>query len=140
VHGMEQMTLDIGKDFEIVTVSFNPHETWQLAGAKKNNYMEKFSKPGVPAAWHFLTGQEPAIKSLADAAGFRYYYDRRTKQFAHASGIMVLTPEGKVALSIRDRIQAARSAAGSGGGIQEPDRRAHRQDSAVLFPLRSDDR
>ncbi|MDP8982163.1 MAG: SCO family protein [Acidobacteriota bacterium] len=96
VHGMEQMTLDIGKDFEIVTVSFNPRDTWQLAGAKKGNYMEKFSKPGVPAAWHFLTGQEASVKALADAAGFRYYYDRRTKQFAHASAIMIATPDGKL--------------------------------------------
>ena len=96
VHSMEKMTLDIGKDFEVVTVSFNPQESWQLAQNKKTNYLEKFSRPEARQGWHFLTGQEAAIKQLADSVGFRYAYDPRTKQFAHASGVMVITPEGKV--------------------------------------------
>ena len=96
-HAMEGISLNIGKDYEVVTVSFNPHETWQLAGAKKANYIEKFQGKGVEQGWHFLTGQEDAIKQLADSVGFRYKYDPITKQFAHASGIMVLTPEGRVA-------------------------------------------
>ena len=96
-HTMEQITLNLGPDFEVVTVSFNPHESWQLAAAKKANYVEKYKRKGAAQAWHFLTGQQDAIKELADTAGFHYKYDPVTKQYAHASGIMVLTPEGKIA-------------------------------------------
>jgi protein SCO1/2 len=96
-HSMEQSTLDLGKDYEVVTVSFNPRETWQLAAAKKANYIEKYKGKGTAEGWHFLTGQEDNIKKLADAAGFHYKYDPISKQFAHASGIMVITPEGRIA-------------------------------------------
>jgi protein SCO1 len=96
-HTMEQTTLNLGSDFDVVTVSFNPKETWQLAAAKKANYVEKYKRHGAAQGWHFLTGEEQAIKKLADTAGFHYKYDPITKQYAHASGIMVLTPEGKIA-------------------------------------------
>jgi protein SCO1/2 len=96
-HTMEQVSLNLGPDFDVVTVSFNPAETWQLAAAKKANYVEKYKRQGAAQGWHFLTGQADAIKKLADTAGFHYKYDPITKQFAHASGIMVLTPEGKIA-------------------------------------------
>jgi protein SCO1/2 len=96
-HTMEQMSLDVNKDYDVVTVSFNPKEFWQLAGAKKSNYLEKYQRKGAAEGWHFLTGKEESIKALADAAGFHYKYDPVTKQFAHASGIIVLTPEGKIA-------------------------------------------
>jgi protein SCO1 len=96
-HTMEQISLNLGPDFDVVTVSFNPAETWQLAAAKKANYVEKYKRQGAAQGWHFLTGQEDAIKKLADTAGFHYKYDPITKQFAHASAIMVLTPEGKIA-------------------------------------------
>jgi protein SCO1/2 len=96
-HSMEQVSLNLGADFDVVTVSFNPHETWQLAAAKKANYVEKYQRKGATEGWHFLTGEEQAIKKLADTAGFHYKYDPVSKQFAHAAGIMVLTPEGKIA-------------------------------------------
>jgi protein SCO1 len=96
-HSMEQISLDLSRDYEVVTVSFNPHETWQLAASKKANYVEKYQRKGAVEGWHFLTGQEDNIKKLADAAGFHYKYDPISKQFAHASGIMVLTPEGRIA-------------------------------------------
>jgi len=95
-HTMEQVTLDIGKDFDVVTISFNPRETWQLAAAKKANYVEKYQRKGAAQGWHFLTGSEENIKKVADTAGFHYKYDPVSKQFAHAAGIMVLTPEGKI--------------------------------------------
>lgn len=95
-HTMQKMTLNIGRDYDVVTVSFNPHETWGLASAKKMTYVERFARPEAAKSWHFLTGEEANIKQLADAVGFRYVYDPNTKQFAHASGIMVITPEGKV--------------------------------------------
>jgi len=96
-HAMEQISLNVGSDYEVVTVSFNPQETWQLAGAKKANYVEKYQRTGAQAGWHFLTGQKDAIKTLADTVGFHYNWDPVSKQFAHASGILVLTPEGKIA-------------------------------------------
>ena len=96
-HTMEQISLSVGSDYQVVTVSFNPKESWQLATAKKANYIEKYHRPGAKEGWHFLTGDQAAIKSLTDTVGFHYNYDPISKQFAHASGIMVLTPEGKIA-------------------------------------------
>jgi protein SCO1 len=96
-HTMEQISLNVGSDYEVVTVSFNPKETWQLANAKKANYIEKYNRTGAKEGWHFLTGDEASIKSLADTVGFHYKYDPVNNQFAHASAIYVITPEGKIA-------------------------------------------
>lgn len=96
-HSMEQISLNLGADFDVVTVSFNPHETWQLAASKKANYVEKYQRKGAAEGWHFLTGEEANIQKLAETAGFHYKYDPITKQYAHAAGIMVLTPDGKIA-------------------------------------------
>jgi protein SCO1/2 len=95
-HTMEGISLDVGKDYEVVTVSFNPRDTWQLAGAKKSNYVEKYKRQGAAEGWHFLVGTDENVKKLADTVGFHYKYDPISKQFAHASGIMVMTPEGKI--------------------------------------------
>jgi protein SCO1 len=96
-HTMEQISLNVGSDYEVVTVSFNPKETWQLANAKKANYVEKYNRSGAKEGWHFLTGDEASIKSLADTVGFHYKYDPVNNQFAHASAIYVITPEGRIA-------------------------------------------
>jgi protein SCO1 len=96
-HTMEQISLNVGSDYEVVTVSFNPKETWQLANAKKANYIEKYNRSGAKEGWHFLTGDEASIKSLADTVGFHYKYDPVNNQFAHASAIYVITPEGRIA-------------------------------------------
>jgi len=96
-HVMQETSLNVGTDYQVVTVSFNPKETWQLADAKKGNYIEKYNRPGAKEGWHFLTGQPDAIKSLTETVGFHYNYDPINKQFAHASAIMILTPEGKIA-------------------------------------------
>jgi cytochrome c oxidase subunit 2 len=85
-----------GKEFTALTVSFDPREKPELAAAKKREYLERLNRPGVEEGWHFLTGEEPAIHALTKAVGFRYLWDPVTKQYAHASGIMVLTPGGKV--------------------------------------------
>lgn len=95
-HAMQQISLNAGSDYQVVTVSFNPKETWQLAFAKKGNYLEKYNRPGAKEGWHFLTGDEPSIKTLADTVGFHYKYDQASQQYVHASAIYVLTPEGKV--------------------------------------------
>ena len=92
-----QVSFNIGEQFEVVTVSFDPRETPDLAAAKKITYISAYNRPGAEASWHFLTGDEANIKRLTESVGFRYLWDEQTKQFAHASGIMVLTPEGKIA-------------------------------------------
>lgn len=92
-----QVSFNIGEQYEVVTVSFDPHETPELAAGKKTTYIKAYNRPGAEAGWHFLTGDQANIKRLADSVGFRYAWDEPTKQFAHASGIMILTPEGKLA-------------------------------------------
>src|SRR5271163_3554982 len=95
--GLKELpTTDIGKQFEVVTISIDPTESHVLAKVKQEMYVGMYGRPGAAQGWHFLTGDEPQIKQLADALGFRYAYDPDTKQFAHASAIMLLTPEGKV--------------------------------------------
>jgi protein SCO1 len=96
-HTMQQISLNVGSDYEVVAVSFNPKDTWPLATAKKANYIEKYNRPGAKEGWHFLTGDQASIKSLTETVGFHYNYDPISKQFAHASAIYVLTPEGKIA-------------------------------------------
>lgn len=93
---LKQVPLDMGKDYNVVTVSIDPTDTSVLAASKHQLYTGIYGRPGGARGWHFLTGQEPQIKALAAAVGFRYAYDPVSKQFAHASGIMILTPEGKL--------------------------------------------
>jgi protein SCO1 len=93
------LPFQIGKEFEVVTVSFDPRETSALAATKKQvyvNYLPERMHAGANEGWHFLTGDQQSIAQLTDAVGFRYHYDEATKQFAHASGIMVTTPQGKL--------------------------------------------
>jgi protein SCO1/2 len=91
------MSLNPGKDFEIVTVSFNPHDTPASATAKKAVYLERYRRPGAAEGWHFLTGDQPQIDRLTKAAGFRYAWDDETRQYAHPTGIVVATPQGRIA-------------------------------------------
>jgi protein SCO1 len=93
---LDVLSLVPGKDFEIVTVSFDPRDTPATASAKKAGYIARYKQPGAAAAWHFLTGDQPSIDRLTRAAGFRYVWDKDTKQFAHPSGVIVLTPDGRL--------------------------------------------
>src|SRR5579864_5456396 len=93
---MEQIPLTIGKDFNVVTVSIDPTEKPVLAEAKQALYTGMYGRPGAAAGWHFLVGEDSQIKQLANAVGFHYAYDPDSHQYAHASVIMVLTPEGKI--------------------------------------------
>jgi protein SCO1/2 len=94
--GLKAVSFDPGKDFEVVSVSFDPKDTYQLAGEKKQTYLKRYGRPNTANGWHFLTGDEANIKALTDAVGFHYKYDAATDQFAHASGIMILTPDGRL--------------------------------------------
>jgi len=96
VEALSPQTLSIGKEFNVVTVSFDAREKPPLAGAKKANYVWQYGRAGAESGWHFLTGDQQAIDRLTDAVGFHYRYDPATEQFAHASGIMVLTPDGRL--------------------------------------------
>ena len=94
VEGLRQIDYEIDNQFTVVTVSIDPREQPDLAAAKKVSYAQQYGRPGASAGWHFLTGEEPAIKRLADAVGYRYYYDSERDEFGHGSGIMMLTPDG----------------------------------------------
>ncbi|MCI0488270.1 MAG: SCO family protein [Blastocatellia bacterium] len=91
------LSFDVGKEFDVLTVSFDARETPEIAAAKKEEYIERYKREGAAAGWHFLTGDQAAIDALTRAVGFRYEYDPETDQFAHASGIQVLTSDGKLA-------------------------------------------
>jgi protein SCO1 len=96
LRAMRTISLDAGKDFEVVTVSFDPRETPALAYAKKASYIEKYRRPTGAAGWHFLTADQESIQRLAETVGFKYAFDEKANQFVHASAIMVLTPDGKL--------------------------------------------
>ena len=96
LRSLQLMNLSAGREFEIITVSFDPRETPVLASAKKNVYLTLYNRPGAWDGWHFLTGDEVSIRRLTDAVGFRYKWDEQSGQYAHAAGILVLTPQGKV--------------------------------------------
>ena len=85
-----------GQEYEIVTISFDAREGHELAAAKKANYLKDLQRPGAEQGWHFLTGDEASIKAVTDAVGFRFAWDEKSKEFAHASGIMVATPSGRL--------------------------------------------
>ena len=93
----KELPLELGSDFTIVTVSIDPTERPILARVKHELYTGLYGRPGGVKGWHFLTGGEAQIKTLAQAVGFRYAYDSASGQFAHPSGIMLLTPGGKLA-------------------------------------------
>lgn len=93
---LRMLSLDAGRDFSVIVVSINPNETPALAAAKKQGYLERYGRPGAEDGWHLLTGREPDIAAVADAVGFHYGYDPAIRQYAHASGITILTPQGKV--------------------------------------------
>ncbi len=96
VRALLDIPFDAGKEFQVVIVSFDPREKPELAAAKKKTYLERYGRPGAEAGFHFLTGEDDAIRPLAQAVGFHYHYDPRNDQFAHPSGIMILTPSGVI--------------------------------------------
>ncbi len=90
------LKFDVGKEFGVLTVSFDPRETPDMATAKKSEYLKRYGRPGAAAGWHFLTGPQESVDALTQAAGFQYQYDSKTGQFAHTTAIVVLTPAGKI--------------------------------------------
>jgi protein SCO1/2 len=94
---LEMLDFDAGREFQVLTVSFEPKETPELARAKKENYLKRYDRPTAEAGWHFLTGDAESIRRLTDAVGFKYVWDAKANQYAHAAGIVVVTPQGRIA-------------------------------------------
>lgn len=90
------LSFDVGKEFQVLTVSFNPREDAALAKSVKAAYLKRYKRPETEQGWHFLTGDQTSIDRLTRAVGFRYRYDSQKNQYAHAGGIMLLTPEGRL--------------------------------------------
>jgi protein SCO1 len=94
---LKAISLNPGKDFDVLTVSFDPNDTPEAATEKKAEMLKRYRRAGAAENWHFLTGSQDSIDALTKAVGFQYQYDKTTDQFAHTTGLMILTPEGKIA-------------------------------------------
>ncbi len=122
---LENIPPTVGKDFNVVTVSIDPTDTPVLAATKQAMYTGMYGRPDAAQGWNFLVGTQQEIKQLADAVGFHYAYDPDSKQFAHAAGIMVLTPQGKLSsyfygVQYRERDLRFALDQASGGKIGSP--------------------
>jgi protein SCO1 len=93
VGSMKALTFDVGKDFDVVTVSFDPNETTEMAAAKKRDIMKRYGRANADLGWHFLTGKADQINALTKSVGFEYQFDPKTEQYAHAAAIVMLTPD-----------------------------------------------
>jgi len=95
---MKGMSLDPGKDYDVVAISFDARENDKpgLAANKRQSYVDRFDRKGTEGGWHFLTGDQASIDAVTQAAGFKYQWDDKSNQFAHASGVMVVTPQGRL--------------------------------------------
>src|SRR5712671_4574600 len=96
VGSLKMLSFNPARDYEVLFVSFDPRETPDMAAKKKAAALSRFGRPETAAGWHFLTGKQEAIHAVAAAANFRYAFDEKHNLFAHASGIMLLTPDGRI--------------------------------------------
>ena len=137
----QAVSLEMGRDFKVVTVSFDPGEGPELAAQKKKQYVRAYRRDGADRGWHFLTGDRESIERLTQAVGFRYRYDPPSGQFgARQRHCDRDTPGAAGPISVRHRIFAARSAAGTRRKLGRPDRLACRPGAVALLPLRPADR
>jgi len=96
VSALRVLSFDVGKEFDVVAFSIDPEDTPEIAAAKKANYLKEYHRDGTEAGWHFLTGPADSIDRLTHAIGYRYRFLAEEKQYAHAAGIVVLTPQGRI--------------------------------------------
>jgi protein SCO1/2 len=94
---LKTLSFDAGREFDVVTVSFEPKETPAQAAAAKKTYLERYGRPAAASGWHFLTGDAAAVAAITRAVGFRYVWDEETNQYAHPTGVVVATPQGRIA-------------------------------------------
>jgi protein SCO1/2 len=93
---LKELPLTAGKDFEVVFISIDPNESWQLAQGKKRSWLREYDRPGTADGWHFLTGKSDDIERVARAVGFNYKWVPSVGQFSHPAGLILCTPEGKI--------------------------------------------
>jgi protein SCO1/2 len=96
IRTLRTLSFSAGNEFTVLTISFNPKDTPKMAAIKKQTSLQSYNRAGAETGWHFLTGDEATIQKLTQAIGFRYRYDAERQEYAHPSGIMVLTPEGRI--------------------------------------------
>ena len=96
VGSLRMLSFNPGRDYDVVFLSFDDRDTPEMAAAKKKTSLDHFRRPETAAGWHFLTGSKESIASISNAANFRFNYDSKNNLFAHASGIMLLTPDGRI--------------------------------------------
>ena len=96
VKSLKVVAFSAGKEFDVVTVSIDPGDTPEEAAKKKATLLDYYDRPGAETGWHILTGGDESIRALTGAAGFRYVWDEASRQYAHASGVMVVTTEGRL--------------------------------------------
>ena len=96
VKSLKAISFGVGKEFDVLIASIDPGDSPELATAKKQKYLQMYGRSGSERGWHFLTGEKESIDRLTQAVGYRYTYDAEQKQYAHSTGIIVLTPQGKV--------------------------------------------
>lgn len=96
IEALQELRLDVGRDFNVINISIDPAETPEVAAAKKGEYLKRYGRGGAESGWHFLTGDKAGIAQVANEVGFRFAYDPDTHEYAHPSGFVVLTPEGRI--------------------------------------------
>jgi len=96
-NSLRMMKFDVGKEFDVLTISFDPTENPEMAAKKKAEFLHRYKRAGAEQGWHFLVGPKDSVDALTKAAGFEYQYDQKTKQFAHVAAILILTPDGRIA-------------------------------------------
>lgn len=97
VNRMSDVPMDLGREFKVITYSFDHRDTVADAAGKRDLYLKRYGRPGAGSGWHFLTSDEKTVKALSDALGFYYAWDPKKEEFAHPAATIVLTPEGKIA-------------------------------------------
>ncbi|HYG62271.1 MAG TPA: SCO family protein [Thermoanaerobaculia bacterium] len=93
---LKTLSFDVGREFDVIVVSIDPGETPQMAAEKKQEIVNRYGRHGSAAGWHFLTADQQSITRIARSVGFRYYYDDQRDEYAHAAGVVVLTPQGRI--------------------------------------------
>lgn len=96
VASLKTLKFDVNKEFDVVSVSFDPRETVEMAADKKKSTLQRYHRDGAETGWHFLTGDQKNIEALTKSVGFSYKFDAKSGQWAHAAAIMLLTPQGKI--------------------------------------------
>ena len=96
VKSLRPMKSDVGEDFDVVVIGFDPGETPEMAAAKKATYLEHYDRPETAGGWHYLTGEEDQIRRVTEATGFKYAYDEQRDEYGHAAAVMIATPDGRL--------------------------------------------